>query len=146
MTKIRCAVVGVGNCFAGLVQGVEFYKQNPSAQVTGVMHPVMGGYTIHDLDFVAAFDVDSKKVGHPLSDAVYSPPNKVKWVEKLSTLKNVIVRQGPRLDGVGSYVNKVVDPVIERPAEELKKEILKELKEKKVEILVSYLPEGVHNT
>ncbi|MGV8085502.1 MAG: inositol-3-phosphate synthase [Candidatus Bilamarchaeum sp.] len=145
MTKIRCAVVGVGNCFAGLVQGVEFYKQNPSAQVTGVMHPVMGGYTIHDLDFVAAFDVDSKKVGHPLSDAVYSPPNKVKWVEKLSTLKNVIVRQGPRLDGVGSYVNKVVDPVIERPAEELKKEILKELKEKKVEILVSYLPVGADN-
>src|SRR3989344_4856697 len=111
MSKIRCAVVGVGNCFAGLVQGVEYYKQNPEQQVTGVMHPVMGGYSIHDIDFVAAFDVDSKKVGHALNEAVYSPPNKVKWVEKLSSMKDVKVKEGPRLDGVGIYVNKVVDPV-----------------------------------
>ena len=136
MTKIRCAVVGVGNCFAGLVQGVEYYKQHPEQQVTGVMHPIMGGYSIHDLDFVAAFDVDSKKVGKPLNQAVYSPPNKVRWVEHLSSMSSVIVGQGPRLDGVGSYVNKVVSPIADRPLEELKKEIIKELKDRKVEILV----------
>ena len=145
MTKIRCAVVGVGNCFAGLVQGVEYYKQHPEQQVTGVMHPIMGGYSIHDLDFVAAFDVDSKKVGKPLNQAVYSPPNKVRWVEHLSSMSSVIVGQGPRLDGVGSYVNKVVSPIADRPLEELKKEIIKELKDRKVEILVSYLPVGSDN-
>ncbi|MFH0884228.1 MAG: inositol-3-phosphate synthase [Candidatus Micrarchaeota archaeon] len=142
MSKIRCAVVGVGNCFAGLVQGVEYYKKNPEQQVVGVMHPTMGGYSIHDIEFVAAFDVDSKKVGKSLNEAVYAEPNKVKWMESLSSMKDVKVRQSPQLDGVGIYVNKVVMPVGERPIEELRTEALKELKDKKVEILVSYLPVG----
>lgn len=142
MGKIRCAVVGVGNCFAGLVQGIEYYKQNPNQEVIGVMHPVMASYSIHDIDFVAAFDVDSKKVGKKLSDAVYAEPNKVRWVPKLSTMHDVTVRQSPQLDGVGHYVEKVVMPVAQKPVEELKKEIIRELKDKKVEILVSYLPVG----
>lgn len=142
MGKIRCAVVGVGNCFSGLVQGIEYYKMNPNQEVIGVMHPVMGNYSIHDIDFVAAFDVDSKKVGKKLSDAVYAEPNKVKWVPKLSTMHDVTVKQSPQLDGVGHYVEKVVMPVPQKPVEELKKEIIQELKEKKVEILVSYLPVG----
>jgi myo-inositol-1-phosphate synthase len=142
MAKIRCAVVGVGNCFAGLVQGIEYYRLHPEQEVTGVMHPVIGGYSIHDIEFVAAFDVDSKKVGKPLNEAVYAEPNKVKWVERLSAMKDVIVKQSPQLDGVGTYVQKVVKPVGERPAEELRKEALRELKEKKVEVLVSYLPVG----
>ncbi len=142
MTKIRCAVVGVGNCFAGLVQGIEYYRRNPSEQVVGVMSPVMGGYSIHDIEFVAAFDVDSKKVGRALDEATFAEPNKVKWVDSLPALKGVTVRQSPQLDGVGMYVQKVVKPVTERPAEELRKEALKELKDKKVEILVSYLPVG----
>lgn len=142
MGKIRCAVVGVGNCFAGLVQGVEYYRLNPNQQVVGVMHPIVGGYSIHDLDFVAAFDVDSKKVGNPLNEAVYAEPNKVKWVDSLSSMKDVKVRQSPQLDGVGMYVNKVVKPVGERPLEELRAEALKEIKDKRVEILVSYLPVG----
>ena len=142
MGKIRCAVVGVGNCFAGLVQGVEYYKKHPDQNVVGVMHPVVGGYSIHDLDFVAAFDVDSKKVGKPLNEAVYAEPNKVKWVEALSSMKDVTVRQSPQLDGVGMYVSKVVKPVGERPLEELKAEAMRELSDKKVEVLVSYLPVG----
>ncbi len=142
MGKIRCAVVGVGNCFAGLVQGIEYYKMNPNQEVIGVMHPVMANYSIHDIDFVAAFDVDSKKVGKKLSDAVYAEPNKVKWVPKLSAMHDVTVKQSPQLDGVGHYVEKVVMPVAQKPVEELKKEIIHELKDKKVEILVSYLPVG----
>lgn len=142
MAKIRCAVVGVGNCFAGLVQGIEYYRQHPEMEIIGVMHPKIGGYSIYDLDFVAAFDVDRKKVGKPLSEAVYAEPNKVRWVPELSTMKDVIVKQAPRLDGVGHYVEKVVEPVPDRPIEELRKEIIKELKEKKVEVLVSYLPVG----
>jgi len=145
MGKIRCAVVGVGNCFAGLVQGQEYYRKNPEQKVTGVMHADIGGYSIHDVEFVAAFDVDSKKVGKPLNEAVYAEPNKVRWVESLPNMKDVIVRQSPRLDGVGSYVQKVVAPVEDRPVEDLKKEILQELKEKNVEILVSYLPVGSDN-
>jgi myo-inositol-1-phosphate synthase len=145
MPKIRCAVVGVGNCFAGLVEGVEYYRRNPGQEVIGVMHPVMGGYSIHDIDFVAAFDVDSKKVGKPLDQAAYAEPNKVKWVDRLSSMGDVTVKQGPRLDGVGTYVQKVVTPVPDRPTEELRAEILNELKAKKAEILVSYLPVGADN-
>jgi myo-inositol-1-phosphate synthase len=142
MGKIKCAVVGVGNCFAGLVQGVEYYKQHPEQEVVGVMHPIIAGYSIHDLEFVADFDVDSKKVGKKLSDAVYADPNKVKWVPSLSSMKDITVMQSPRLDGVGHYVEKAVTAVPDKPVEELKKEILEELKKKKVEILVSYLPVG----
>jgi myo-inositol-1-phosphate synthase len=142
MGKIRCAVVGVGNCFAGLVQGIEYYKRNPKEEVVGVMSPVVGGYSIHDIDFVAAFDVDSKKVGKPLGEAVYAEPNKVRWVDSLSAMKDVVVMQSPQLDGVGMYVQKVVTPVKERPVEELKREAMKELKDRKAEILVSYLPVG----
>jgi myo-inositol-1-phosphate synthase len=142
MGKIKCAVVGVGNCFAGLVQGVEWYKQNPDKEVIGVMHPVVGGYSIYDLEWVAGFDVDSEKVGKPLSEAVFSKPNKVDWVSNLSFMQDVIVKQSPKLDGVGMYVEKIIETVPEKPVEELKEEILKELKEKEVEILVSYLPVG----
>ena len=92
MGKIKCAVVGVGNCFAGLVQGIEYYRQNPDAEVIGVMHQVIAGYSIYDLDFVAGFDVDANKVGKPLSEAVYTQPNKVNWVPKLSTMHDVIVK------------------------------------------------------
>ncbi len=142
MTKnIKCAVVGVGNCFAGLVQGIEYYNQHPEQEVIGIMHERVGEYTIHDIEFVAAFDVDSKKVGKLLHQAVYAEPNKVKWIDSLPK-SEVMVKQSPQLDGVGSYVHKVVEPIKNRPIEELKKEILEELKKKKVEILVSYLPVG----
>lgn len=143
--KIRCAVVGVGNCFAGLVQGIEYYRQHPRMEIIGVMHPEIGGYSIHDLEFVAAFDVDSKKVGRPLSEAVYAEPNKVRWVPKISRMQDVIVKQAPRLDGIGHYVEKVVVPVKDRPIEALRKEIMEDLKNKNVEILVSYLPVGSDN-
>lgn len=142
MAKIRCAVVGVGNCFAGLVQGIEYYRRHPEQEVTGVMSPIVGGYSIHDIQFVAAFDVDSKKVGKPLDEAAYAEPNKVKWVDSLPSMKDVTVRQSPQLDGVGMYVHKVVKPIAERPMEELRKEAIDELKAKKAEILVSYLPVG----
>ncbi len=142
MAKIRCAVVGVGNCFAGLVQGVEYYKLHPDQEVIGVMSPVVGGYSIHDIQFVAAFDVDSKKVGRPLDEAVFAEPNKVRWVESLPSMRDITVRQSPQLDGVGMYVHKVVKPVGERPVEDLKREAIAELKAKKAEILVSYLPVG----
>ncbi len=140
--SIRCAVVGVGNCFAGLVQGIEYYKRNPEQKVIGIMHENMNGYSIHDLDFVAAFDVDSKKVGKPLSQAVYAEPNKVKWVPELSTMNDVTVQQSPQLDGVGFYVKDKFTPVEDKNQDELKAAIMKELKEKNVEILVSYLPVG----
>jgi len=139
--KIKCAVVGVGNCFAGLVQGIEYYKQHPEQEVIGIMHEKIGDYSIHDIEFVAAFDVDSKKVGKLLHEAVYAEPNKVKWVNSLPK-SNVTVKQSPILDGVGIYVHKIVTPVKDKPLDELKKEILEELKNKKVEILISYLPVG----
>ena len=101
------------------------------------MSPIVGGYSIHDIEFVAAFDVDSKKVGKPLNEAVFAEPNKVKWVDSLPSMKDVTVRQSPQLDGVGMYVQKVVKPISERPIDELRKEAMAELKAKNAGFLAT---------
>ncbi len=144
MGKIKCAVVGVGNCFAGLVQGIEYYRKHPDRKVTGIMHENMGGYTIDDLDFVAAFDVGEDKIGKTLTEAVYAPPNMVNWVpiDEMPE-SDVIVKESPALDGVGIWVQNKVNPVKSgKTDEQLKGEAIKEIKEKGVEVIVSYLPVG----
>jgi len=144
MGKIRCAVVGVGNCFAGLVQGLEYYRQNPKTEITGVMHPVIGGYSIHDLDFVAGFDVGENKIGKTISEAIYESPNMVTWIPKDKMPgTNALVYESPVLDGVGIWVENKIKPIeSNRSVDEIKKEIMKILKEINAEILVSYLPVG----
>jgi len=144
MGKIRCAVVGIGNCFAGLVQGVEYYRQNPKTEITGVMHPVIGGYSIHDLDFVAGFDVGENKIGKTISEAIYESPNMVTWIpkDKMQNTKG-LVYESPVLDGVGIWVENKIKPIeSKRTVDEIKKDIMKVLKETYAEILVSYLPVG----
>ncbi len=138
--KIKVAVVGVGNCFSGLIQGIEYYKQHPERTVTGIMNKEMAGYIIHDLDFVAAFDVSKKKVGEPLHKAVYAEPNLVKWVDLPKS--DTIVKSSPVLDGVGIYVKDIIQPINKRPKEQLRKEILEELSNSGAEIIISYLPVG----
>lgn len=144
MGKIRCAVVGVGNCFAGLVQGVEWYRQNPDKEIIGVMHPVIAGYTIHDIEWVAGFDVGENKIGKTINEAIYESPNMVKWVAKERMPKTEAkVYESPALDGVGIWVENKVKPIESgRSAEEIKEEILRVLKETGAEVLVSYLPVG----
>ncbi len=138
--KIRVGVVGVGNCFAGLFEGIHYYKEHPERIVTGVMHETMAGYSIHDIEFVSAFDVSKKKVGQPLHKAVCAEPNLVKWVTPPKS--DTIVKSSPVLDGVGIYVKEMVEPINSRPIEQLRKEILEELRVTKTEIIVSYLPVG----
>lgn len=139
--KIKAGVVGVGNCFAGLIQGMEFYKQNPDKEIIGILSNDIGGYSIHDVDFVSAFDVAKNKVGKTLDEAVMAKPNKVDWV-KLPPHKT-IVSESPALDGVGLYVQNLIDPLDNADrADEIRANALKVIKETGTEVLVSYLPVG----
>lgn len=142
MAKIRCAVVGVGNCFAGLVQGIEYYKRNPKEQVIGVMHEKIGGYSIQDIEFVASFDVGENKVGKPLAKAIYEYPNKVRWIDSVSCCSGT-VREGPILDGVGIYVENMIKPIEQtKTKEQLKDEAIEEIKKSGARIILNHLPVG----
>lgn len=138
--KIKIGIIGVGNCAAGLIQGIEYYRQHPERQVVGIMHQQIGGYDVRDIEVVCAFDVDKNKVGKTLDVAIYEKPNMVEWVKVPKS--SVVVKQGPLFDGVGKYLREIIEVVPERPLEELKKEIIDEIKRSGAEILVNYLPVG----
>jgi len=140
MGKIKCGVVGVGNCFSGLYQGLQYYKENPDKEVIGLMHQDMAGYRTQDIEFVSAFDVGANKVGKSLNVAAMAYPNMVNWVSLPKS--EVIVQESPILDGVGKYVEDVIKPVQNKPIEELKEDIKKHIKETGTEVIVSYLPVG----
>ncbi len=142
--KIKAAVIGVGNCFAGLVEGIQYYKEHPEAEKIGLMHDVIEGYSIYDIEWVAAYDVGKYKVGKPLRNAIYSEPNMVKWVKEVEGL-DVEVRPSPVLDGVGSYVKEMFQPVDAfngKPLDEVKTLIVDEIKASGANIIVNYLPVG----
>jgi len=142
MEKIRVGVIGVGNCFAGLMQGIEYYKRNKTEKI-GLMHEKIGGYGIEDIEFVSAFDVGENKVGKSLSEAIYSDPNYVKWVDSVSRCDSVIVRESPILDGIGVYVASMIKPIKQtKKVKELEKEAIEEIENKNTRILINYLPVG----
>lgn len=139
--KIRVGIIGVGNCFSGLIQGIEYYKKNRTKEPIGLMHPRIGAYSFEDIEFVSAFDVGANKIGQTLDKAVFASPNLVKWT-KLPKSK-VIVRESPVLDGVGFYVENKIKPLAKpTPIDILEKQIIAEIKKSKTEILVNYLPVG----
>ncbi len=142
--RIKVALVGVGNCFSGLIQGIEYYRQNPSQEVIGIIHDKLAGYGIHDIDFVCGFDVGENKVGQPLNEAIYAYPNMVDWIPKDTMPKTEAkVHLSPLLDGVGIWVQNRVKPVETKLTDaELAENAKKILKETGAEILVSYLPVG----
>lgn len=142
--RIRVGLVGIGNCFSGLIQGIEYYRQNPSQKVIGIIHEKLAGYGIHDIDFVCGFDVGENKVGKKINDAIYEYPNMVNWIPKDQMPKtDGIVHESPILDGVGLWVENRVKPIKStKTDEELAVEIKQKLKETGTEILVSYLPVG----
>jgi len=134
LAKIRVAIAGVGNCASALVQGLHYYsKRGPDE---GLTYWDVGGYTPKDIEFVAAFDVNSKKVGKDLSQAILQPPNNTVKITDVPKL-DVRVKKGPVLDGIGKYLKEVVS-VSGQPEED----VVKELKETGAEILVNYLPVG----
>ena len=142
--KIKVALVGLGNCFSGLIQGIEYYKKNPSQQVIGIIHEKLRDYSIHDIDFVAGFDVGENKIGKSVNEAIYELPNMVNWIPKDEMPKtNGKVHESPALDGVGIWVENKVKPIQSGKSQsDLEDEIKKVLKDTGVEIIVSYLPVG----
>ena len=136
-TKVRVAIVGVGNCASSLVQGVHYYKDvADDATVPGLMHVKFGPYHVRDVEFVAAFDVDGKKVGFDLSDAINaSENNTIKIADVPPT--GVTVQRGHTLDGLGKYYRETIE---ESAAEGV--DVVQSLKDNKVDVLVSYLPVG----
>jgi myo-inositol-1-phosphate synthase len=137
MGSVRVAIVGVGNCAASLVQGVEFYKDaDPETRVPGLMHVQFGDYHVRDVEFVAAFDVDAKKVGTDLSEAIgASENNTIKFCDVPPT--GVTVQRGHTFDGLGEYYREIVDESDEQPVD-----VVQALKDAEVDVLVSYLPVG----
>ncbi|MFD0558145.1 myo-inositol-1-phosphate synthase [Stackebrandtia endophytica] len=137
MGKIRVAIVGVGNCASSLVQGVEYYKDaDPKDRVPGLMHVQFGDYHVRDVEFVAAFDVDAKKVGRDLSEAlVASENNTIQFCEVPPT--GVSVQRGPTFDGLGEYYQEIVEEADEEPVN-----VAQALRDAKVDVVVCYLPVG----
>ena len=135
--RIRVAIIGVGNCASSLVQGVHYYRNaKPGDRVPGIMHVDLGGYHIRDVDFVAAIDVDRNKVGKDLSDAIYQAPNNTyRFADVPRT--GVKVSRGMTHDGIGKYVAEVV-----KKAPGATDDIVAILRDREVDVVVSYLPVG----
>src|SRR6202047_2714255 len=136
-SEVRVAIVGVGNCASSLVQGVQYYQDaDETSTVPGLMHVRLGRYHVRDVKFVAAFDVDAKKVGFDLSEAIYaSENNTIKIADVPPT--DVVVQRGPTLDGIGKYY---ADTIEVSDAEAV--DVVKVLRDAKVDVLISYLPVG----
>jgi myo-inositol-1-phosphate synthase len=135
--EVRVAIVGVGNCASSLVQGVQYYRDaDESSTVPGLMHVRLGPYHVRDVKFVAAFDVDAKKVGFDLSEAIFaSENNTIKIADVAPT--DVVVQRGPTLDGIGKYYAETIE-ISDTDAVD----VVKALKDAEVDVMVSYLPVG----
>ena len=137
MGPIRVAIVGVGNCAASLVQGVHYYRDaDPDNTVPGLMHVRFGAYHVRDVEFVAAFDVDAKKVGFDLSEAIAASENNTITFADVPPL-GVTVQRGPTYDGLGKYYLETIEESDAEPVD-----VVQALRDAKVDVLVSYLPVG----
>ena len=135
--KVRVAIIGVGNCASSLVQGVEYYKNAAETDlVPGLMHVSLGGYHIRDIEFSAAFDVVTTKVGKDLSEAIWAYPNNTIKFADVPRL-NVQVQRGMTHDGLGKYLREVVEKAPGPTAD-----IVSILKDTRTDVVVSYLPVG----
>ncbi len=140
MEKIRITIVGIGNCASSLIQGLEYYKDGK--EVIGLMHPELGGYKISDIEVVSAFDIDKRKVGRDLSEAIFSKPNCTKVFCPNIPHYGVTVKMGTVLDGVAKHMDDYDEERAFRSAKVEPCDIVEELKKSGAEILVNYLPVG----
>jgi myo-inositol-1-phosphate synthase len=135
--KIRVAIVGVGNCASSLIQGRYYYENAAETDfVPGLMHVNLGGYHVRDIEFVAAFDIDKNKVGKDLSEAIYEKPNNTIVFQKVPHL-GVKVERGMTHDGLGKYLSQIIEKAPGPTAD-----VVGILKERKVDVLINYLPVG----
>ena len=137
--KVRVAIIGVGNCASAFVQGVHYYKDADSSEpVPGLMHVDLGGYHVRDIEFTAAFDIDSDKVGKDLGEAIWSGQNNtMKFAENVPEKLGVTVHRGMTHDGLGKYLKQ---RITKAPGETA--DIVDILKKTKTDVVVSYLPVG----
>jgi myo-inositol-1-phosphate synthase len=137
--KVRVAIIGVGNCAAAFVQGVHYYKNaDPAERVPGLMHVDLGGYHIDDIEFSAAFDIDSEKVGKDLSEAIWAGQNNtIKFVKEDVPHLGIPVQRGMTHDGLGKYLSQ---KITKAPGSTV--DIAQVLKDTKTDVVVSYLPVG----
>jgi myo-inositol-1-phosphate synthase len=136
--KVRVAIVGVGNCASAFVQGVNYYRDaDPNEQVPGLMHVDLGGYHVSDIEFTAAFDIDSKKVGKDLGEAIWAGQNNTMKFAKVPRKLGVPVHRGMTLDGLGKYLKQ---KITKAPGET--SDVVKILKDTHTDVVVSYLPVG----
>jgi len=137
MGSVRVAIVGVGNCASSLVQGVHYYADaDPAGSVPGLMHVRFGDYHVSDVEFVAAFDVDAKKVGFDLADAIFVSENNTIQFSDVPPL-GVTVQRGVTLDGLGRYYRETIEESDEAPVD-----VVAALRESGADVLVCYLPVG----
>jgi myo-inositol-1-phosphate synthase len=137
MGSVRVAIVGAGNCASSLVQGVQYYADAPPDRaVPGLMHVRFGEYHVSDIEFVAAFDVDAKKVGRDLSEAIVASENNTITICDVPPL-GVTVQRGTTLDGLGKYYRETIEESDEQPVD-----VVAALRESGADVLVCYLPVG----
>jgi len=145
MPKIRVAIVGVGNCASSLVQGIAYYAAQDAAgdaTYVGLQHPEIGGYRVQDIDVVAAFDIDSRKVGRPLNEAIFAAPNNTKIFHRDVPTNGVTVQMGPVLDGYPAHMREYPVHLRFDPANNPPVDVADELRKSRAEILINYLPVG----
>jgi myo-inositol-1-phosphate synthase len=137
MGSVRVAIVGVGNCASSLIQGVEYYRNaDPTDRVPGLMHVTFGDYHVSDVTFVAAFDVDAKKVGMDLAEAIVASENNTITLCDVPPT-GVTVQRGPTFDGLGQYYREIIDESEAEPVD-----VAQALRDARVDVVVSYLPVG----
>jgi myo-inositol-1-phosphate synthase len=139
---IKVAIAGVGNCASSLVQGVEYYRDRPGSSVDGIMRRSIGGYLCSDVEFVAAFDVDRRKVGRSLEEAIFAKPNCTRIFQSALPVSNVIVQSGPVLDGVAAHMVDYPDDNAFRVVDLEPTNVAAALQSSGAEVLVCYLPVG----
>jgi len=145
MQKIKIAIVGIGNCSSALVQGLTYYKNKSPEQAIGLMHWDIGGYTPHDIEVVAAFDVDRRKVGKDVSEAIFAEPNCTNAFCREVPATGAIVRMGPVLDGISDHMSEYdaqrtfLEANLPQPD---KADVVATLLETGADVLLNYLPVG----
>jgi len=141
---IKIAIAGIGNCTSSLIQGIYYYQGvgNNDELIPGLMHNVIGSYKISDIKVVAAFDIDKRKVGKDIGEAIFAPPNNTKIFCKDVPKIGVKVKMGPILDGVAKHLREYPEDKRFLPAREKPVDVVKELKKSGAEILINYMPVG----
>jgi myo-inositol-1-phosphate synthase len=144
MSNIRVAIVGIGNCASSLVQGLDYYREGTNDTV-GLMHYELGGYTPSDIKVVAAWDVDARKVGHDVAEAIFAKPNCTAVFQPTVTTTGTIVRMGKVLDGVADHMADYKDDrtfIVANDVQPSKEDVVAELKRSGADVLMNYLPVG----